>query len=421
MHLGERGLPDSAAPAVSDGSRERLAGERYRQLLFINEYPPSTAGGAPITARQLFRRYDPARMDVLCCASWYDRVPQQVRDTFLACRHTVIPSHRAGRRPQRFFGPIEATLDCLRLKKIMNAARRIVHERKVEALFTTSYGAEMPHAAYFLSRELGLPLYYFEMDRIDTVYSCRCAKKLIVENRLPFLRSLEKLWLISPAMRREFQRAYGVDGEVLLHFIDVAASQAAVRRAPPLPTDRIQLIYTGSVNQMFYDTMRWFCELLNRGLTLDGRPVSMTVYSSFCPPELLGPHVTWPGLVPSDQIAEKLATAHIAVMLISFTEAEGIKQQVETSVYTKGIDYLAASRPVLLVAPPHAGQVESFGAFSCHVDRLDEVQVTAAIRRLLDDVPYADDLRTRGLERVRERHSLEALDRDFLSVFRTSA
>jgi hypothetical protein len=169
---------------------------------------------------------------------------------------------------------------------------------------------------------------------------------------------------------------------------------------------------------MFYDTMKWFCDWLNRDVRIDGRPVELTVYSSHCPAEFLGPRVRWPGLVTTDQIPGKLAEAHAAVMLISFTSQAGIRQQIETSVYTKTADYLAASRPVLLIAPPHAAQIESFGDVSAVVTRLDETEVTHALRRLVDDAEYARDLRERGLARVNEHHSLEALERRFLGHFR---
>jgi glycosyltransferase involved in cell wall biosynthesis len=409
-------LPDSRAPGAAVAP-----GERYKQLLFINEYPPSTVAGAPVTARQLFRSYDPEKMDVICCASWYESASQQVRETFLPCRHTVIPTWRTRLRPRRIFAPIEATLDSLRIGAIMQAARRIVRERRVEVLFTTSYGAEMPHAAYFLARELGLPLEYFEMDRLDRVFTCRRAKKLILENRQPFLESVDKLWLISPAMVREFKKAFGVDGEVLFNFVDVERSQRVVATAAPLPKDRIRLVYTGSINLMFYDAMRWFCELLNRGLAVDGRPVELVIYSSSCPPELLGKNVSFAGLVKSEEIPEKLAQAHVAVMLVSFTNDPAVRGQIETSVYTKTVDYLAASRPVLLVAPPYAGQVDAFGEFSCMLNRLDEAALVVALRRLVDDQIYVADLQARGLARARAEHSLEALDRRFLSHLRVPA
>jgi glycosyltransferase involved in cell wall biosynthesis len=387
----------------------------------INEYPPSTVAGAPVITRQLLRYYPPERLDIICCASWMRRVDPRVKETFLACRHTPIPSFRYNLRPRRIFAPIESTLDVMRLPKIMEAGRRIIRERKVEALFSTSFGPEMPHAAYFLSRELGLPFYYFETDRLDAYFFNRRAKKLITENRHAFLKSAKKLWVTSPKMARDFKADYGVDGEYLFHFVDVDAYQRAAHTAPDLPRDRIRLVYTGSINAMFYDTMKWWCDRLNRGLEIDGRVVDLTIYSAYCPPALVGKAVRHAGLVKLEQIPEKLAQAHAAVILVSFTQEPGIRAQVETSLYTKTIDYLAAGRPVLIVSPPYSAEVDCFRDVASIVGGMDESAVIGAIRRLVDDTAYSADLREKGLKMVREQHSLEALDRHFLSHFRRAS
>jgi glycosyltransferase involved in cell wall biosynthesis len=392
---------------------------RYKQLLFINEYPPSTQAGAPLIMRELLREYEPERLDVLCCDSFYARASSVIRDSFLPCRHTRIRGFNSAQRPRRVFGPIEATLNCWRLPYVMHVARRIARERKVEAVLTTSYGAEMPHAAYFLARELGLPFYYYEMDRLDSVFTCRAAERLITKHRRDFLRSARKLWLVSPTMVKTFKHLYGVDGEFMHHFVDIERYQRIAREAPPLPTDRIRLVYTGSINSMFLDTMRWFCEWLNQGLSIDGRPVEMAIYSGYCPPGLEGPHVKYEGFVSSELVAEKLAGAHIAAILVSFTSERGVKEQIETSIYTKTVDYLAAGRPVLTVAPPYAAQLEHYGSVSAVIEKLDRDAVERTLRRLVSDRAYVDDLRERGLALVRAQHSFDTVGRRFLANFQS--
>jgi glycosyltransferase involved in cell wall biosynthesis len=55
------------------------------------------------------------------------------------------------------------------------------------------------------------------------------------------------------------------------------------------------------------------------------------------------------------------------------------------------------------------------------VDKAEEEAVVSAIRRILNDKEYAERLRRDGLELVRQRHSLEALERIFLRHFREDA
>lgn len=419
MQPGGSALPD-AAPG-EEPRRAAGGASDFKRLLFINEYPPCTQAGGPVIARQLLRYYDQERLDVLCCGSWYHRLAPQARETLLPCRHTVIPSLRTHLRPRRVFARIDNTVDCLRLPYIMRVGRRIIRERGIEAIFSISYGVEMPHAAYFLAREFNLPFYFFETDRLDAYFTSLPGKYLIKKHRREFLHHAKRLWLTSPAMIREFQRAYGVQGEFLFHFLDLEAVQRIVNAAPPLPRDRIHIVYTGSINAMFYDTMKWFCDWLNRGLTIDGRQVEMTIYSSTVRQELLGPHVRSPGLVKLEEIPGKLAEAHIAGVFVSFTSEEGIKKQIETSLYTKTVDYLAAGRPVLVISPPYSSEVDCYGGATCHVHSLDEAATVAAIRRLVDDAQYREDLRRKGLEQVQRDHSLAALEQKFLRHFRRSA
>jgi glycosyltransferase involved in cell wall biosynthesis len=227
--------------------------------------------------------------------------------------------------------------------------------------------------------------------------------------------------LTSPAMVRTYRERYGVEGEFLFHFVDMDYYLQSAMAAPAPPTDRISIIYTGSVNQMFYDTMKWFCDRLNRGLTIDGKPVEMTIYSGACPPELLGPHVTWPGLVKLEEIPGLLGQAHLAAILVSFTQNPTVKELIQTSLYTKTIDYLAAGRPVLVVSPTYSSEVDYFGKVTCVVDKAEEEPIVAAIRRILNDREYTEKLRRDGLELVRRQHSLEALENIFLRHFREDA
>ena len=407
----------SEAEHLSSGAATGDPGFRYKQLLFINDYPPSNVAGAPIIARQLFQSYDQKRMDVLFCGSWARSSPE----SFLPCRHTVVRSYTTKLRPRRFFGPIEATLNCMRLEKIMGVARRIINERGVEVLFTTSYGAEMPHAAYFLSKELGLPFCHFEMDRLDAYFLCRRAEKLIVRHRRDFLASASKLWLISPAMVREYERSYGVRGEPLHHFLDPDEYQRAARDAGERSTDKLRLVYTGSIGVMLQGTMAWLCQILNRGIEIAGRRVELTIYSTWCPPGLAGPHVTYAGFIRSHEIPNKLAAADVTLNVSAFDAPPGFRAQVRTSVGTKTADYLASGRPMLLIAPHEAALYDYCRDVSCVVDRLDERALRQALERLATESHYVADLTRAGLDLVRERHSPAALDRLFLSYFRAPA
>jgi hypothetical protein len=394
----------------------------YEPLLFINEYPPSSTAGAPVIARQLLRYYDTEKLDLVCCESWRGGDGDKVTATYLPCRHHWVPSYkRPSLRPRRVFVPIEATLDSYRIGRIMAAGRKVIAERGVRALFTMPYGCEFTLAAYLLHKETGIPLYVFETDYLPATARSARTRRLIQQHYGDMLRSATKVWMTSPAMVRFLEREYGIDGEFLFHFVDVDQYQRTAREAAPLPTDRIVIAYTGSINTMFWETMKYFCDLLNAGLTVDTRPVEMVIYSAVSPdPALLGAGVRWGGWVPLEQIPARLAEAHLSTILVSFSETGNTRKLVETSLYTKTVDYLAAGRPVLVVSPRYSAEIDYFGDVTAVVTELNREKIVATLRRLVDDRVYADSLVARGLDLVQDRHSLEALDHIFLRHFRES-
>jgi dihydroxyacetone kinase len=91
---------------------------------------------------------------------------------------------------------------------------------------------------------------------------------------------------------------------------------------------------------------------------------------------------------------------------------------IETSIYTKTVDYLASGTPTLIIAPKYAAQIEAFGDASTVLTALDEASLVAAIRAMALDTNERTRLKTAGLTLVREKHSMAAREQIFLSKFR---
>ncbi|MFY7953743.1 MAG: glycosyltransferase family protein, partial [Armatimonadaceae bacterium] len=227
----------------------------------------------------------------------------------------------------------------------------------------------------------------------------------------------EKVWTTSPAMVRSHREKYGVDTDFLFHFVDLDAYRSLPVTVSP-PEDKIRVIYTGSINGMFRETMELFCDWLNAGVEIDGRPVEMVIYTPLEPTRYLGNRVQWGGFVPMEEVPNRLMQGHLAVVLVSFTDQPALKTLIKTSLYTKTIDYLAAGSPTLVVSPPYSGQVDYFGDVTHVVDAWDPDRVREAIRLLALDASTRTAMRESGYARVAERHSYDSLERLFLSYFR---
>jgi glycosyltransferase involved in cell wall biosynthesis len=346
-----------------------------------------------------------------------------VGGTLLPCRHTLVPGIRFARlRPARVFGPLFASLNCLRIPLILRAARRVIRESGSEAILTATNHCEFNLAAYFLHRETGLPLYWFETDDWEIANAQLLPRWLVRRYRLAVLGSVTKLWVTSPAMGRDYRERFGVEGEFLFHFVEPDRYAAAARAQQPPPAPHpVELVYAGSINFMFLSTMRALCRYLNEGLEVDGRRVRLTIYGPACPQELQGPGVSWGGLVNPDDVPAVLARAHALLIAVTFDQDPGLIQLVKTSLYTKTVDYLASGRPVLVVSPPYTAEIDYFGGVTHVVPTPDRAAFEAAVRKLVRDHDYAADLARRGQDLVRRRHSPEALDQAFLRHFRGGA
>ena len=406
-------------PAAPTHPPDDQMSQSYVPLLYMCEYPPSTQAGAPVIAKQILAQYDQTRLQVLCCKEQYEDRSDVVKSSYLSCDHTTIPTVTSlDLRPRRVFVPIKHTLNCLRIPRILREARRIVEDENIQAIFTIPWRCEFALAAYYLHQETGIPLYVFETDDWLSMNPNLLQGRLIRKHRQEFLESASQLWVTSPNMQRRYRERFGVDSEFLFHFVDFDAYQAATAAVGSRASaEQIRVVYTGSINRMFYDTMKTFCDLLNDGLTIDGRPVVMDVYGGGCPKELQGPAVTYRGLVDLSEIPEVLANADLSFVGVTFSDDPDLRELVQTSLYTKTIDYLASGRPALVVSPPDTGEVNYFG----DVTHVVSDPSPKAMKQALEDIirhPDATATTTQaGMDLVRSRHSLDSVHDLFLKYF----
>lgn len=389
-------------------------------MLFISGIPPSGGAGAPVIYRQLLRHYNPQKLDVLYCRSWDKEWRQTMGGTLLPCRHTTVGWLAPGLRwkPARLFGHMARTLNLLRLNHIMGIARKIIRDRKVEVIFTATTFCELNLAAYFLHRETGLPLYFFESDDWEEANPTALPRYLISKYRAEVYNSCSRLWLTSPAMVRDYASRFGVVGDFLFHFIDPHLYADHGEKIRPPGTGPIELVYTGTINFMFLSTFRTLCRHLNSGVEVNGRSVRLTVFGAACPQEFIGPAVRFGGLISPDSIPEVIAGAHASLIAVTFDQDPAMMQLVKTSLYTKTVDYLAVGRPVLVVAPDYTAEVDYFGGVTHVVPSVEREAFAGALRRLVQDTSYANALAAAGQEFVRQRHGPQALEQVFLRHFR---
>jgi glycosyltransferase involved in cell wall biosynthesis len=388
-----------------------------KRLLYMCEYPPSTAGGAPIIARQFLRRYDADRLHVLCDGRQHRAAMRAGATTLLPCRHTVVGNLELGTlRPRRVFIPIFDILNLSRIPWIERRAREIVEREAIEAIFTIPWRTDFALAAYRVAQRCDLPLYVFETDDWQAMNQGPLTREITRRYQGRILRNAEHLWMISPGMIRRYRERFGVEGDFLFHFVDVDRYQRADPREPAVPGE-IRLVYTGAINQMFLGALEPLCTWLNEGVEVDGRRVVLDVWSGSCPEHLQGPAVRYRGFVPSDEVPGILASADLLLMAVTFSQEPALRDLVRTSVYTKSVDYLASGKPIVLVSPSDTAEVQHFGSVMTVVDDLDRGRFESAIGAALGS-PDARRRAAEGVALVRRSHTAETMGDRFLAQFR---
>jgi hypothetical protein len=304
----------------------------------------------------------------------------------------------------------------LRIPDITRRGIRICQEQGINAIVTGTVNMEFTIAAWRIASQLGLPLYIWEPDDWFSANPAP-AVKLLGRERMASLKGAAHIWTVSEPMAKRFRDRYGLESEPLHHVLDIDRCKDLAATVSP-PNDKIRIVYTGSINEMFRETLVWFADIINRGLTIDGRTVELVIWTPHKPSAFMGPNVHWGGFVPVEQIPLKLGESHIAAVLVSFTDRPDIRSLIETSIYTKTVDYLASGTPTLIIAPEYAAQVDAFGPASMVLTQLDEAALVNAIRSMALDESERSRLQDAGFALVREKHSMAAREQIFLSKFR---
>jgi glycosyltransferase involved in cell wall biosynthesis len=389
-----------------------------KRLLYMSENPPGQAGGAAIIARQHLREYDPALLHVLCDRGLYRTAKHAGSDALLPCPHTTVPNFEFVKlRPRRIFGRMFDIVNLARIPLIKRRAKAIIAREGIEAIFTIPWRTDFALAAHLVARETGLPLYVFEMDDWHAANPGPVVTNLTGRWQAPLLQNAAHVWLISPEMTRRYHDRFGIEGEFLFHFVDPDIYQEAEPRE--LPTaEELRLVYTGSINRMFLGTLERIAEWVNAGMEIGGKRVVLDIWSAACPEQLRGPGVRWHGFVPSHEVPGILAGADALLIAITFSDDPALQDLVRSSIYTKTVDYLASSKPVVVVSPSDTAELDYFGSVVWPVANLEQASFEDAVEQATtsDEAMRRSDA---GLALIRANHTAETMGERFLSRLRT--
>jgi hypothetical protein len=391
---------------------------KFKQLLYLCNYPPCDLGGACIIMKQVFSRYDPDQLSVVCDGDWLASARAKCPQSLIPCRHESVGNRLPiDLRPRRFWIKVRSMLNLRRADEIFAVGKTLIEERGIQAIMLPLYQPEFAIAGYRLHKHFGIPYYVWESDDWDVIYSSTPHVRRAVNKLHPILlRGARVAWMTSHNMIAHHRKQFGVEGEFLFNFVDTDRFSHAEHKARQAG-EPLQIVYTGAINEMFAHSLRKICKLINRGLTVGGRSVQMTIYTNCGTNNYEGQHVRSGGFVTHSEIPGILACVDVLLLAVAFAESPSIMKMIKTSLYTKTIEYLASSRPILYFGPRDTAQYNYFApVMKCVTTNTDQAFI-AALEEIGDEKNTLA-LCQAGREFVRENHSLEALQRHVLDHFR---
>lgn len=205
-----------------------------------------------------------------------------------------------------------------------------------------------------LARRLGIPLHVIiHDDHHYTNFWCRPLKPFGEKLFGRTYRRAASCFCISRLMEREYERRFGVPGDVLLPSRD---AQAVVFDKPRAsledPIRSAKIFYAGSI------TRQGFREVDAIAGVLKTKGHRLIFYSGTRPPEgFTLQHLEQRTPVPATELVKRLHEE--ADLLLLYTDfSASMREVVRTLFPSKLVDYTAAAVPIVVVAPEYASVVD---------------------------------------------------------------
>ena len=224
-----------------------------------------------------------------------------------------------------------------------------------------------------VARRMGLPVVGWFMDDYFQTPEDKTAL-------LELITLCRRVFVISAAMRDDFQNRSGVTATVLNNSVDFP-----LRRASCMSLNKpLKIVYAGAINSYYEKVLRFVVDELEVG----SRSISLDIFTTSELPAWLprcGRAVRV--LLPLDppSMRQHLQSYDATLLLSSFEESDRVI--ATTSQASKMADYVAAGRPVIAVGPEYAQNVRCVTENHLGISVTDKSQgaFCNAVQCLLDD------------------------------------
>ena len=373
------------------------------------------------------------------CGSYYrlSECDRFLGGVFLNIRKTVFkmvkmedisePSHgtsksffaRLLKMTKKFFGDTlvsSGLWELLFFVRLSKPLQKFVSDFKPDIIYCQGYSLGFTVLPLLISKKLNIPICFQTTDDWPAFTYKNSLAGWILRREVQKLVSRSSLcFAFGEKMKNEYQRRYGVSFHVTYHLDDVNRFRVF---AENLDSDNKRIIFTGSLGLNRHECI---ADLYKAILSLrkNGVPVVLDVYCTGLPKEIpeeirTSTVVRFFPLPSHEDLGRVLKSADILFLPESFNVDQA---KLSLSISTKCHLYMMAERPVLLYGPDYAGSMEyaSSNGWGMVVSQRDLVVLSAAVMRLLEEVPLKQHLAQRSAECLRMNHDIKVFQDVFVA------
>jgi glycosyltransferase involved in cell wall biosynthesis len=369
------------------------------RLLYICDFPPCNCHGGAILMSRLLE--GSAGENFLVVTSTPGMRLSKKGD-LLDCKHIAFPLLGASR--VRWFGRLKHVVNWIILAVACCTALASILWRKVDAVITVLHGR-----FYFAG---ALAAYLTRTPYVVVVHDDFISSANTLSNfSANILRPLAKrvlhraahIYAVSPEMTKFLANEFGVDSELQL-----PATTKLLRREGSGCASVIEapvIVFAGGVTFAVRDSLDLVAKLITGGAAAEyGMPgLKLRLFSELSPEqanEYRWDHanIEIKGWVAQSELLDALSQADILLLPYSFSE--NARHAVETAFPSKTADYLAARKPILILAPSSSTLVR-YAREEGFADIVDEFS-TDALARTIHQIVFSPEHRARLVDRAQQ-------------------
>lgn len=405
-----------SSPTTTPVQAEPAEGEESAlRFLYISDFPPSEENGGRILLKRLLQAHPPENVCVFTLSAALRTSTVEER---LPCRHVGFPIlYRSRNWP---LTRIKHALSWLMVGGISLAAAFEIWRRKPNVILTILHG-RLYFAAAAAGALTATPYIVFvHDDRVSQIPGASCFWRRVGKPLTGLvLRHAAHVYSVSPGMQRFLRAEFHVASEV-----QWPATQGGGPSWPHLPQAGVlRILFAGGIHYANQDSLGLLVDVLRSGLLrasgLPALQLDICTRISECPPSVLswaGPDIAIRDWLRPEQLRNALREAD--VLFLSYAFLDRWRHVVETAFPSKIADYLAAGKPILVLAPTYStlARYAAEEHFAELVTDFNPEALAAALRKLALSQPYRKILARRSLEVFRRNHDMSRQRRQFYDL-----